>query len=174
MSVLSGPQIRFEIERGRITIDPTPEFIGPNSVDLHLGGELKVYGPSMQGILNPAHPPPLQEHLPFTNGTQPHWVLYPGKLYFGVTRERVACQGCTFHLDLRSSAGRLGLISHAGIGDDGWDGHLTVELSVVEPLLVWEGMRLFQLTFWDVVGERDPYKGRYQGATGIEPSKISQ
>lgn len=174
MSVITGPEIERRIREGRIEVDPyDPSCVGSNSLDLHLGDELKTYNKPWAEAFNPELLPPLvDEPMCHYTADGPAWLLRPGRLYLGITRERVRCENCTWHLDLRSSAGRLGLGSLAGIGDDGFNGRITVELTVVQPLLLKPGMRLFQLTFWSLLGERRPYKGRYQGSVGIVPSLL--
>ena len=59
----------------------------------------------------------------------------------------------------------------AGRGDDGWPGPgrepapFTLEITVVHPTILRPGMRLAQLTFMRVEGDRRPYAGRYGEAT---------
>lgn len=177
VSVLTGPEIVARMAAGSITISPTPAAaqIGSNSVDVHLGETLQTYnltyaGPARIAVygLDVRRLPPLED-APRTGGA---WLLVPGRVYLGVTIERVAAHGVTWMLGLRSSAGRLGLASLAGIGDDGFEGRITVELTVAQPLYLRPGMRLFQITFYDLIGERRPYAGRYQGATGVMPSLL--
>jgi hypothetical protein len=41
--ILTGDVIRREIEAGRVVIDPfSPDQVGPASIDLHLGDEIRV------------------------------------------------------------------------------------------------------------------------------------
>lgn len=184
--ILTGPEIEHQIKEGRIEIDPfDPRFVGPNSVDLHLGNEMKIYdkaigrrattstinGGLLQAI-DPADPPPLRDVEPI-NRAELTWLLEPGLLYISTTSERTYCKGFVPRIDCRSSAARVGLSAHqtAGQGDDGFDGQWTLELTVAEPLLVHAGGRFFQILFETIKGERRPYGefGRYQyqeGATG--------
>lgn len=104
--------------------------------------------------------------------------LRPGFLYLGRTVERIRAEGFVPVIDGRSSAGRLGLFVHvtAGRGDDGFNGTFTLEIVVVEPLLVYpwphELSRLIQVSFIPVVGERSPYKGRYQSQEWTTASRL--
>ena len=44
MAILTGPEIKRQIEKGAIVIKPYNEkFVGPNSVDVHLGDKLLMY-----------------------------------------------------------------------------------------------------------------------------------
>jgi len=184
VSVLTGPEICRVVKRSkgiavpwnetsdtlpRILIDPfDPAMCGPNSYDVTLGDTLLFLDPPR--MVNPDSPPPTREMTLKRSG---HWVLYPGRLYLGATRERVACHGVVPWIDGRSSVGRLGVSVHvtAGRGDDGWPGPgrepapFTLEITVVHPTILRPGMRLAQLTFMRVEGERRPYAGRYGEAT---------
>jgi len=101
-------------------------------------------------------------------------ILYPGVLYLGSTVERTITQGLVPCIEGRSSLGRLGLGSHvtAGFGDDGFDGHWTLELTVVHPLRIYAGMKICQIAYTELTGERSPYKGKYQGQRGPRPSGL--
>lgn len=184
MSILTGPEICRVVKRSkgiavpwnetsdtlpRILIDPfDPAMCGPNSYDVTLGDTLLFLDPPR--MVNPDSPPPTREMTLKRSG---HWVLYPGRLYLGATRERVASHGVVPWIDGRSSVGRLGISVHvtAGRGDDGWPGPgrepapFTLEITVVHPTILRPGMRLAQLTFMRVEGERRPYAGRYGEAT---------
>lgn len=52
MSILTGPEIRWQLESGGITIDPAPTKIGPNSVDLTLADALLVYDAGLMVLVN--------------------------------------------------------------------------------------------------------------------------
>jgi len=184
VSILTGPEICRVVKRSkgiavpwnetsdtlpRILIDPfDPAMCGPNSYDVTLGDTLLFLDPPR--MVNPDSPPPTREMTLKRSG---HWVLYPGRLYLGATRERVASHGVVPWIDGRSSVGRLGISVHvtAGRGDDGWPGPgrepapFTLEITVVHPTILRPGMRLAQLTFMRVEGERRPYAGRYGEAT---------
>jgi dCTP deaminase len=168
--VLTGPEICKQIEKGTIKIDPFDrQWVGPNSVDLHLGETLLVYSLSrkpVHGVGGTIHYPIDSKSPPSTvevercdNGG---WVLEPGRLYLGVTREYTETFGFVPYIDGRSSFGRLGVFTHicAGRGDDGFKGYWTLELSVVEPVIVYPGGRYFQITYHQVVGDRQPYSSK--------------
>lgn len=185
MSVLTGPEICRVVKRSkgiavpwnetsdtlpRILIDPfDPAMCGPNSYDVTLGDTLLFLDPPR--MVNPDSPPPTREMTLKRSG---HWVLYPGRLYLGATRERVACHGVVPWIDGRSSVGRLGVSVHvtAGRGDDGADMHFTLEITVVHPTILRPGMRIAQVTFMRTEGERKPYVGRYQNSVGPIASRF--
>jgi dCTP deaminase len=86
----------------------------------------------------------------------------------------VGCAGLVPWLDGRSSVGRLGISVHstAGRGDDGFFGRWTLEVSVVHPVRVYPGMKVGQVTFFDLRGERRPYRGKYQNQDAAVASKL--
>lgn len=73
----------------------------------------------------------------------------------------------------RSSVGRLGLFVEitAPIGDLGFHGQWTLMLSPVRPLRVYPGMKIGQIMFFVSTGPVDLYTGKYQAATGPQPSR---
>lgn len=192
MSVLTGPEIAYRVWRTReyksrgftadrapalpwIDVEPwRPDMCGPNSLDVHLGDTLIRYplaDTARGAFLDPLKPP--AEMVTVKTHDEGGWVLWPGTLYLGATAERVECHGVVPWIDGRSSVGRLGVSVHvtAGRGDDGWPGPgrepapFTLEITVVHPTILRPGMRLAQLTFMTVTGDRAPYRGRYGEAT---------
>ena len=213
MGILSGREIERLVNANRealargdvppvpsIFIDPfDPQWCGPNSYDVHLSPELRVYA---LRTLADAHPGefqlspdrlyvafnsrwiPLAEEIDAheDNPTLPLTIpesgllLQPGVLYLGATVERTVCHGLVPWLDGRSSVGRLGLSAHvtAGRGDDGWPGRWTLEMTVVHPLRVYPLMRVGQITYFTLDGERKPYTGRYAEQDGPTSSRYWQ
>lgn len=182
--ILSGPEIRRLVEMNQCVagtsflpampvLDVTPwrpEYVGPNSLDVHLGPTLLAYAVDPAACIDPLNPPPT---YPVPLDVPGGWLLHPGRLYLGATQERVELHGLVAWVDGRSSMGRLGVQCHmtAGLIDDGFSGAITLEITVVHPTILRPGMRLAQLTFARVEGERQPYRGRYQSAAGPEASK---
>jgi dCTP deaminase len=183
MSVLTGPEIEWrQRPEGRSTnkwlsVEPwRPECVGPNSVDVHLGDELVTYclGGREPHWIDPIAPPPTEKCL-FDHGLgRDAWYLVPGRVYLGCTVETVELTGFCAWVDGRSSFGRLGVSCHvtAGMIDDGFRGRITLEITVVHPTILWPGIRLAQLSFSPVVGQRRPYKGRYQDDAGPVASRF--
>lgn len=202
MSILSGPEIVRIVNRTRefrkaghdapvpaIDITPfNPDHAGPNSYDLTLGATLLAYDTRMgdqfihdrynhpSRVLDSRRSNPTVEHKIGPEG----FILLPGVLYLGATAERTASLGVVPWLEGRSSIGRLGVCIHAtaGFGDDGFGwphgATWTLEITVVEPVRIYAGMRLCQIIFSTLVGERSPYKGKYQGQTLPMGSKIHE
>ena len=181
MAILTGPEIKRWQAQGDIKVEPwDPSMVGPNSVDLHLGSELlryRMYGRELMRdpddggrwhAIDSARPP---DTIPVEQVKGGGWLLLPGRLYLGATVEYTETFGFVPYVDGRSSMGRLGLFAHvtAGRGDNGFCGNWTLELVAVEPLVIYPGQRIAQLTYHTIEGEPALYgktgntSGRYQG-----------
>jgi dCTP deaminase len=101
-------------------------------------------------------------------------VLMPGVVFLGSTIEVTRTQLFAPNLDGRSSVGRLGMQVHltAGFGDDGFEGDWTLEITAVHPVRVYAGVRVAQIWFSTLEGERKPYRGKYQGQRGPKASNL--
>lgn len=198
MSILTGPEIE-RVYRDRATVEgiqalpyidvsPWPEHpAGPNSLDVRLAPELKVYalhslppkytalapsGTEFHAYLSTRRPTPT---IPLTI-PEDGFVLQPGVLYLGSTYEYIECHGLVPWIDGRSSTGRLSVAIHktAGRADDGWSGQLTLEISCVHPVEIFPYDRIAQLTFFTLTGERRPYQGRYLNSCGPVESRMHE
>lgn len=72
-------------------------------------------------------------------------------------------------IDGRSTCGRIGLSVHqtAGRGDYGFNRPFTLELTVIEPVLIEAGQELAQIYFQPIHGDKpEAYKGAYSHQTG--------
>lgn len=181
MSILTGPEIRRLVELGapdehgrEIIITPfDPDRCGANSYDVHLGDDLFVYDTEKYYIntdkyihepIDPLKPPPVRSLNKYNSITDPYWVLRPGRVYLASTREYTETRGLVPVIYGRSSIGRLGLFIHvtAGFGDAGFKGHWTLELVATQPIVVRPGMKIGQIIYHTIEGERKSYEGRYQ------------
>jgi dCTP deaminase len=162
--ILTHDVILREISAGRIEIDPfTPDQVGPASIDLHLGDEIRV----MEG-----GPPiiELDEDADFRTVTQVRaldgrYVLAPGQTIHGITRERIRLPpDVGGWLEGRSRFARLGLMIHvtAGFVAPGVDNRQVLEMSNVagRPLAIHPGIRLCQIVLQRTEGEA-VYRGRF-------------
>jgi dCTP deaminase len=73
----------------------------------------------------------------------------------------------------RSSIGRLGISIHAtaGFGDIGFFGYWTLEISCIEPVRIYPGIRICQIFYHTVKGKIIHYHGKYQDNDGIQASQ---
>ncbi|MEM9328700.1 MAG: dCTP deaminase, partial [Bacteroidota bacterium] len=101
--------------------------------------------------------------------------LDPGKLYLGRTVEHTRTDNLVPMLEGRSSIGRLGMFVHvtAGFGDVGFNGFWTLEIFVVQPLVIYPHVEICQVYYHHIDGEFSTYKsGKYQDNTEIQSSKL--
>ena len=169
--MLTGNEIAIRHSIGDIVIEPfDPTCIGPNSYDVHLGDKLVVY---TEVILDPKK----ENRTTVIPIPEKGYILQPGILYLASTVEYTENP---FHVpayDGRSSLGRLGVFSHAtaGFGDIGFIGRWTLEISVVQPVRVYAGMKIGQLFWHCPEGEiTKRYTGKYQGSEDVMASKLWQ
>jgi dCTP deaminase len=143
MTTLSDSVIREWRELGRLKITPwNPDSLGSNSYDVHLGRWLAEY----DGYeLDAAKENAIHYYAIPCDG----FVLTPGHLYLGVTREHTESHDCVPRLSGKSSVGRLGISVHvtAGEGDAGFIGHWTLEITAALPVRIYAGMPIGQITW---------------------------
>jgi dCTP deaminase len=164
--ILTGPEIVAAHRTGDITIDPfDPESVNPNSYNYRLDHRLIRLQANAAGELQRSH-----HEIPPQG-----FLLEPGSLYLGATQERIGSRLYAMTLLGRSSIGRLGIFLNttADLGHVGSESNWTLELSAVQPVLVYVGMCIGQVAFWDIIGARELYQGRYHRDTRPEPSKDS-
>lgn len=167
--ILSGKEIKKQIDQGHITIDPfDASRLNPNSYNLRLHNELLVYTADVLDMKKP-------NDYEMITIPQEGLVLRPGKLYLGRTFEHTSTQSFVPMLEGRSSVGRLGLYIHvtAGFGDVGFSGYWTLEIQCVQPIRIYPMVEICQIYYHSIEGEYSPYRsGKYQNNTGIQPSLL--
>ncbi|MEW1612308.1 MULTISPECIES: dCTP deaminase [unclassified Streptomyces] len=164
--ILTGPEISAAAADGRLRIAPfDQDQVNPNSYNVRLGPTLLTY---TTPVIDSHRPNPTMDLRMDEGG----FVLQPGELYLGHTLEEVGSDSFVPLLFGRSSVGRLGLFVEitAPIGDIGFHGQWTLMLSAIRPLRVYPGMKIGQIMFFVAVGAVDLYTGKYQAATGPQPS----
>lgn len=184
--ILSGLEIKKRMDKGDVVIAPFEEkCVGPNSYDVHLGDELFVYDLQPGEILDPERMPQIkpvpkiskESVCPGSGQTEQNcWLLEPGKLYLGSTREYTETRNLVPMIEGRSSIGRLGVFVHvtAGFGDVGFKGNWTLEIAVIHPIVMEVGTRIAQLFYHQIEGEFQEYKGRYLGDRKPTPSRLKK
>ena len=198
--MLTGSEIEKQIRKGNIQIDPyDPKCINPNSYNLKLHPQLKVYKrgstdnrstivPTTRTIdtktgkhilrsedrikeccflescqLEPIDMMKDNETIEFEIGEE-GYVLQPSIVYLGRTVERTSSDNYIPMINGRSSGGRLGLSIHvcAGFGDIGFDGTWTLEITVVEPMIIYPYTEIAQVCYFKPYGKVGKfYRGRY-------------
>ncbi len=162
--ILTRDVILRELASGRLQVDPLdPAHIGPASIDLHLGPEIRVMGDGPEPV---AVTDDADYRLTTTERSldTPH-VLQPGETILGITRERIKLPGdIAGWLEGRSRFARLGLMIHvtAGFIAPGVDSRQVLEMSNVahRPLVIHAGVRLCQIILQRCDGSAT-YTGRF-------------
>lgn len=181
--ILTGKQIKWAYDSGYLNITPFNENrLNPNSYNVRLADEILTYD---YGILD------MKEDNAYTISKIPEsgLLIRPGKLYLGRTMERTETKCFVPMLEGRSSVGRLGISIHstAGFGDIGFKGYWTLEISCVQPVIIYPGIEIGQVYYHTIApldqiwipyawytGELMMYdeNGKYQDNNGIQPSML--
>lgn len=162
--ILSDLAILDAMAHGDIVITPFDRAnLGTNSYDVHLGPRLAMYMnvggtcaiATDRGVKWSDSLDSREQHVPYFDEIDAGMLLEPGMLYLGSTVEYTETHKHVPFLDGKSSIGRLGIFVHAtaGRGDVGFCNHWTLEISVVHPVVVYAGMPIGQLIFFEVSGE---------------------
>jgi len=183
--ILSDRDIRQEIARGQIVIEPFDDAcVQPASVDLHLDRRFRIfrfhhhpYIDVSQPLEELTEPVEIAEDAPF--------IIPAGEFVLASTLETIGLPGdLAALLEGRTSLGRLGLIVHAtaGLVAPGFQGTLTLELHNMAkmPIAIYYRMRICQISFLRLssMAER-PYGSaalgsKYQGQNAPTGSRAYQ
>lgn len=156
------------MKRGNIKIDPyDPNRLNPNSYNLRLHNKLLVL---KDGMLDMREESPYEE----VEMTDSGYLLEPGRLYLGRTVEHTETRKHVPMLEGRSSIARLGIFIHAtaGFGDIGFSGYWTLEISVIQPVVIYPYIEICQIYYHTIKGKFEEYVGKYQSNEGIQVSQI--
>lgn len=148
--ILSGLKIKEELLNKKIFIEPFDEkLMNPNSYNYRLGDELL----EIENDLIDFREKTKFKRIKLDNNG---YVLKPHKLYLGSTMESIGSDEYVTQLIGRSSIGRLGLFLQvtAPLGHVGCRLHWTLELKSVQPLRIYPGMKIGQVTFWQIYGDK--------------------
>jgi dCTP deaminase len=162
--ILTRDAILREIEAGRVVIDPLAlDQIGPASIDLHLGDEIRVMHEGRD-------PVPVTDDVDYQTFTDVRrlddpYPLAPGETIHGMTRERITLPGdLGGWLEGRSRFARVGLMIHvtSGFVQPGVSSRQVLEMSNVSgrTLLIHAGVRLLQIVLQRCEGSAI-YRGRF-------------
>lgn len=190
---LCDSDIIAALDAGRIVVDPRPEnrSISGLTVDLRLGDRFRVFSShtipfiDLSGSreqVNQAVEKVMGDEI--VVGEQQTFVLHPGELALGITRESITLpDDLVGWLDGRSSLARLGLMVHVTAHriDPGWSGNIVLEFfnSGKLPLALRPGMAIGAMSFETLTAPAQrPYTKRddakYRGQRGPLASRISE
>ncbi len=165
MAVLTRTAILAELDAGRLAIDPLDRAaqVGPASIDLTLGDQIRVIQPGAEAI-------PIRDESDFREHTEERsldrpYVLAPGGTIHGITVERITLpQDLCGFLEGRSRFARLGLMIHvtSAFVQPGVSNRQVLEMSNVagHPLEIHAGVRLCQIVLMRTEGAA-AYRGRF-------------
>lgn len=156
--ILTGPEIYRAHKLGEIVIKPfRQEQVGPNAYDFRLGNRCRTY---TNRILDAAKKNPTTLISIPKSGI----LLKPNTIYLVNTEETMGSVRYVPIIRGRSSVGRLGLFIDitADLIDLGSINQWTLQLHCVQPVRVYPGMLIGQVTFWKTSGRRTLYNGKYQ------------
>ena len=166
--ILTGQEIKRHLGDS-IIIDPFDESqLGPNSVNLQLHHELLVYE---ELVLDMKKPSRVRRIAIPSEGL----VMASHQLYLGRTIERTETRGFVPIVQGRGSVARLGLFVQmtAGFGDIGYCGYWTLEMFAVQPLRIYAGVPICQISYHTTTGEVRLYDSdKYQNSRDIQPSLL--
>jgi dCTP deaminase len=162
--ILTRDVILHEIAAGRVIIEPlVPDQIGPASIDLHLGDEIRVMegGPDVVAVTEDSD----YRAITRVRALDAPYLLRPGETIHGITRERIRLPGdIAGWLEGRSRYARLGLMIHvtAGFVAPGVASRQVLEMSNVagRPLSIRAGVRVCQIVLQRCEGSA-MYAGRF-------------
>lgn len=167
--ILTGSEIAEQVKQGRIHLKPFEDkLVNPNSYNYRLGDTIMEVTDS---VIDPAKESSYKIHTIGKDG----FTLLPNRLYLASTLEEIGSDHYVTSLIGRSSLGRLGLFLQitADLGHVGAKHAWTLELKVVQPLKIYPGMRVGQVSFWRVSGDKKrKYSDGYSAYSKPQGSKI--
>jgi dCTP deaminase len=164
MAVLTRDALLAEIAAGALKLEPyDPTAVGPASIDLTLGDEIRVLEPGPDPI-------PIRDDADFRLYTRKAkldrpYVLASGETIHGITCERITLSSSLCGLlEGRSRFARLGLMIHvtSAFVQPGVSNRQVLEMSNVSghPLEIHAGVRICQLVVLRAEGSA-VYQGRF-------------
>lgn len=164
MAILTRDVILRELDEGRLEIDPLErDQVGPASIDLTLGDEIRVIEAGDEPIAI-AEETDYRDYTRRLHLDEP-FRLDPGVTIHGITREHVTLPDdlCGF-LEGRSRYARLGLMIHvtSAFVQPAVSNRQVLEMSNVasHPLAIHPGVRICQLVLMRTEGQAR-YRGRF-------------
>jgi len=156
--ILTGDQIRKELKRGKIKIDPfNANQVNPNSYNYRLGKKLIDVERDKKIVI-----------------PEEGFVIRPHTPYLGSTKEQLGSDTYAMSLIGRSSMGRLGLFLQisADLGHTGSSHCWTLELVATQPIRIYPNMQIGQISFWENKGRIEKYSKGYSLHSRPTKSKI--
>ena len=168
--ILTGKKILEQVKQGNICIYPFDESrLDVNSYSFRLGQTLIEYDNSIVDSCIP----PQEAHIEIpVNG----YILNPEKFYLAATLEKMGSTTCASELYANFSTASSGIFiqTSAPLGHTGAIINWTLEIVVAQPVIVYPGMNIGKICFWENYGELVCYQGRYENSDDVVASRIYQ
>ena len=158
-------------DTGRIKFS-SEQMINPASINLRLGTTFQKINPHQYISLGQK-----VEYQKNRVGME-LYRLNPGEFCLATTKEEIIMpNNAAAFVQGRSSIGRIGLtVQNAGFIDQGFHGHITLELVNESPVPIYleSGYPVAQLVFFDCTKVKVPYQGKYNGQIDATESRMEQ
>lgn len=167
---LSGAQIIESRNCGDITIEPfATEAVNPNSYNYTLGCEMLRLTSEIVDLKA------ADEFERVSIAGDGGYLLLPGECYLAHTAEVFGSRMFASLVTGRSSVGRKFVTNHvtAGLVDVGFEGQITLEVTVQRPTRVYMGIPFGQIFWFSLFGQAVQYAGKYQSQRGPVPSRLA-
>jgi len=165
---LTGNEIIEQVNKGRINIKPfTKEQVNPNSYNYRLDSTIC----RLQNEVIDLKIPDVFEEITLSDEG---YLLYPDECYLGCTMEEFGSDYYASLITGRSSIGRKFITNHmtAGLIDQGFNGKITLEITVQKPTRIYPGVIFGQIFWFTTVGDANLYCGKYVSQSRPTASKI--
>jgi len=144
--ILTGTEIVEQRRLGRIRIEPFhPEQVSPNSYDFRLGDAVEMY--QSEALDFRQENPKVKIPIP-DDGL----LLKIDKIYLAATEELIGSDHFAAIIHARSSVAGLFVHVTADLIDIGSYDRWILQLHAVQPVRIFRGMRIGQVTFWSAKG----------------------
>lgn len=166
--ILSGKEIYNNLGENIVIYPFNSKQLNPNSYNLKLHKKLVMYEKYSLDMKEELKTKEIM--IPDTG-----YQIEPGILYLGRTLEYTETNKFIPMLEGRSSIGRLGISIHitAGFGDIGFKGFWTLEISCIQPVIIYPFVEICQIYYHEIKGKYNKYKsGKYQDNKDIQPSLL--
>ena len=177
--MLTGKQIITDVKNGFITIsDFNEKYIGPNSYDLHWSDKISRVIRNTDRCKTVRNTIDMLEEqkVETRDISEKGLLILPNQLYLISTKEIVGSNIYIPRIVGRSSIGRMGIqiSQHADFGDIGFIGRWTLQVTVVNPTIIYPNLRVCHVYFEEPYGDTSiKYNGRYQGSIDATPSRFN-
>ena len=159
MCVLAKPEIMKMVDKGKIRISPfDPDMVDAASVDFRLGNKFRTFRGQKKAydLSEEIDPDSIGKLTEIMDGK--HYLLKPGELILGITKERLRLpDNICGRFEGRSSLARIGLMVHitSGLIHPGSSGNQVLEIINLSnvPIKLYPGIRICQIIFQRMKGK---------------------